>query len=127
MCAPLFKNVIYKKTLRNIFIFKKFTKLVWEKQPLLQLDCNEWNYTQIYTEENGPNNRLINKEKNQTIRSTNFKGGTCRKPIGFAIKPWLMLTKHKQLCTIVTLLPSADASASEFFKSKDIRKKSLHF
>ena len=24
------------------------------------------NYTQIYTEKNGPNNRLITKEKNQT-------------------------------------------------------------
>ena len=52
---------------------------------------------------NGPNNRLIKKEKNQTICSTNFKGGTRRKPTGFVIKPRLILTKHKQLCTIVII------------------------
>ena len=52
---------------KNIFIFKKLTKLVREKYPLLQLDCNKWNYTQIYTEKNGPNNRLIKKEKSDNL------------------------------------------------------------
>ena len=52
---------------KNIFIFKKFTKLVREKYPLLQLDCNKWNYTQIYTEKNGLNNRLIKKEKSDNL------------------------------------------------------------
>ena len=53
-----------------------------------------------------------------------FKRGTRRKPIGSAVKPQLILTKHKQLCTISynTLLPSVDASVSEFFKSKGIKK-----
>ena len=59
-----------------------------EKYPQLQLDCNKLNRTQIFTgKNNGPNNRLINEEKNQTICSAKFKGGTCRKPIGFVIKP----------------------------------------
>ena len=92
-----------KKKKKNIFTLKKLTKLVREKYPLLQLDCNKWNYAQIYTEKNGPNNRLIKKEKNQTICSTNFKGGTRRKPTGFVIKPRLILTKHKQLYTIVII------------------------
>ena len=52
---------------KNIFIFKKFTKLEREKYPLLQLDCNKWNYTQIYTEKNGLNNRLIKKEKSDNL------------------------------------------------------------
>ena len=56
------------------------------------------------TEKNEPNNRLIQKkEKNQTICSKDFKGGTRRKPIGFLIKPRLILTKHKQICTIVII------------------------
>ena len=39
---------------------------------------------QIYTEKkNGPNKRLIKKDKNQTICSKNFKAGTRRKPIDF--------------------------------------------
>ena len=41
--------------------------LVREKYPLLQLDCNKWNYTQIYTEKNGLNNRLIKKEKSDNL------------------------------------------------------------
>ena len=36
------KEVYFKK--KDIFTFKKFTKLVREKYPLLQLDCNKWNY-----------------------------------------------------------------------------------
>ena len=36
----------------------------------------------IYSNKNGPNNRLIKKEKNQTICSANFEGGTRRKAIG---------------------------------------------
>ena len=50
-----------------------------------------------------------------------FKRGT---PIGSAVKPQIILTKHKQLCTISynTLLPSVDASVSEFFESKVIKK-----
>ena len=73
---------------KNIFTFKKFTKFVREKYSLIQLDRNKWNYTQIYAEKNGPNNILIKKKKkNQTIYSTNLKGGTRRKPIGFVIKP----------------------------------------
>ena len=39
----------------------------------------------------GPNNRLIKKEKNQTISSTNFKGGTHRKPTSFVIKPQVFI------------------------------------
>ena len=87
----------YKK---NIFTFNNLTKFVREKYPLLQLDCHKWNYTQIYSEKNGPNNRLIKKDKNQTICSTNFKGGTHRKPIGKegpGESQKLILTKHKQL------------------------------
>ena len=57
----------------------------------------------MYTEKNGPNNRLIKKEKNQTIGSTNFKGENRRKPIGFVIKSRLILRKHKQLYTIVII------------------------
>ena len=61
-------------------------------------------YTNVY-EKNGPNNRLIKKEKNQQILtcSTNFKGGIRRKPTDFVIKLRLILTKHKQLCTIVII------------------------
>ena len=59
-------------------------------------------YTNIYRK-NGPNKRVIKKEKNQTICSTHFKGGTRRKPIDFVIKLRLILTKHKQLCTIVII------------------------
>ena len=44
----------------------------------------------MYTEKNGPNKRLIKKEKDHTICSTNFKEGTRRKPIGFVIKPRIM-------------------------------------
>ena len=33
----------------------------------------------------------------------NFKGGTRRKSIGFVIKPRPILSKHKQLCTIVII------------------------
>ena len=44
-----------------------------------------------------------------------FKGGACRKPIGFVIKPRIILTKHKQ-----TFLPSVYASVGEFFKRKGI-------
>ena len=74
-------------------------------------------------------NRLIKKEKNQTIWSTKFKGVTRRKPIGFVIMSRLILTKHKTtICySHNTLLSSVDATVSEFFKSKDIRKRSLHF
>ena len=52
---------------------------------------------------NGPNNRLIKKEKSQIIYSTNFKGGIRKKPIAFVIKPRPILTKHTQLCTIVMI------------------------
>ena len=76
---------------------------------------------------NGPNNRLIKKEKNQTICSTNFKEGTRRKATGFVIKPRLILTKYTQLCTIVIIRcyqqSSKFASLSEFFKNKGIRKR----
>ena len=41
--------------------------------------------------------------KNQTICTTNFKEKTRGKSIDFVIKPWLILVKHKQLCTIVTM------------------------
>ena len=51
--------------MKNIFTFKKFTKFVLEKYPLLQLECNKWNYTNIL-KKNVPNNRLIKKDKNQT-------------------------------------------------------------
>ena len=34
--------------MKNIFTFKKFTKFVLEKYPLFQLECNKWNYTNIY-------------------------------------------------------------------------------
>ena len=34
-----------------------------EKNPKLQLGCNKWNYTQIHTGKNGPNNRTIKKRK----------------------------------------------------------------
>ena len=84
----------------------------------------------MHTVKNGPNNRLIKKFKNLTICSTNFKGGTHRKPVGFVIKLRLILRKHKQPYTIVmidTLLSSVDASVSEFFKSQGIRKRLLHF
>ena len=46
----------------------------------------------------------LSKKKNQTVCSTNFKGGTCRKPIVFVIKPRLILTKHKQPYNIVIIL-----------------------
>ena len=55
---------------------KKFTKPVWEKHQLLLLECNKWNYTQIYIENNEKNNRLIKTDKNQTNFSKHFKGGT---------------------------------------------------
>ena len=65
-----------------------------KKYPLLQLDYDKRNDTKMYTEKkkkiknrNEQTNRLINKLKNQTICSTNIKGGTRRKPIGFVIKP----------------------------------------
>ena len=70
-----YKNVRYnlsKYGIIYLFTFEKFTKLVREKYPLLQLDCNKYNHTQIYTEKNGPNKRLIKKVKNQTICSPNF-------------------------------------------------------
>ena len=57
----------------------------------------------IYTEKNGPNNRLIKKEKKQTVCSKNVKRGTRRKPIGFVIKPWIILTKYKELSAIVLI------------------------
>ena len=71
----------------NIFTFKKVTKLMREKYPLLQLDCNKWNYAQIYTEKNGPNNRLIKKEKNQTICLTNFKERPIETQLALASSP----------------------------------------
>ena len=58
-----------------------------EKYPLLQLDCNKWNYTRIYTEKNGPNNRLIKKEKNQTICLTNFKERPIETQLALASSP----------------------------------------
>ena len=57
----------------------------------------------MYAEKNGPNKRLIKKEKNHTNCSKNFNGGIRRKPIGFGIKPRIILTKYKQLCTIVIM------------------------
>ena len=42
------------------------------------------------------------KEKSGNF-STKFKGGTRRKSFGFVIKPRLVLTKHKQLRTIVLI------------------------
>ena len=57
----------------------------------------------MYTEKNGPNDRLVKNEKNQTICSRKFKGGTRRKPISFVIKLRLILTKHKHLCAIVII------------------------
>ena len=47
-----------------------------EKHQLSQLECNKLNYTQIYIENNGQNNRLIKTEKNQTNFSKHLKGGT---------------------------------------------------
>ena len=32
---------------KNIITFKKIIKLVPEKHPWLQLDCNNWNYTEM--------------------------------------------------------------------------------
>ena len=40
----------------------------------------------MYTEKNGPNNKLIKKVKNQIICSTNVNGGTHKKPIDIVIK-----------------------------------------
>ena len=57
----------------------------------------------MYNVKNGPNNRLIKKEKNQIICSTHFKRGTRRMSIGFVTKPRLIPTKHKQLYTIVII------------------------
>ena len=72
---------------RRIYLPLKNLQGLWEKKPWLKLDCDKSNYTQIYTEKNGPNYRLIKKEKNQTNCSKYFKGGTRRKPVGFAINP----------------------------------------
>ena len=66
--------IFIRRTIRMFLPIKKFIKF-GEKYSKLQLDCNKWNYTQIYTEKNGPNNRLIKKEKNQTISLTNLKEG----------------------------------------------------
>ena len=54
---------------------------------------------------------------------------TRRRPIGFVIKPQLILAKHKAtICySHDTLLSPVAASVSEFFKSKGIRKKVSSF
>ena len=43
------------------------------------------------------------REKSGNLLKKFFKGGTRRKPIGFVIKPRLILTKHKQLCAVVII------------------------
>ena len=55
----------------------------------------------MYMKKTGPNNRLIKKEKNQTIWSTNFKEDTRRKPTGFVINSVLLSCKSKRLLKIV--------------------------
>lgn len=59
MCAPLFKNVIYKKTLRNIFIFKKFTKLVQENTEIDQDSSHIINATVKYLLDSEKFNSLL--------------------------------------------------------------------
>ena len=60
----------------------------------------------MYTEKNGPNKRLIKKEKDHTICSTNFKEGTRRKPIGFVIKPRIMPSQqHNYTLFLVEIKP----------------------
>ena len=46
-----------------------------EKQPFLQLDCNKQNHTQICTEKNEPNNRLITKRKIRQFAQQILKEG----------------------------------------------------
>ena len=46
-----------------------------EKHLFLQLDCNKQNHTQIYTEKNEPNNRLITKRKIRQFAQLILKEG----------------------------------------------------
>ena len=58
-----------------------------EKYPKLQLDCDKWNYTQIHTEKNKPNNRLIKKKKNQTISQQILKEGPVESQLALSSSP----------------------------------------
>ena len=59
-----------------------------EKYPLLQWDCNKWNYTQIYTEKNGPNNKLIKKEKkNREFANKILKEGPVESQLALSSSP----------------------------------------
>ena len=62
------------------------------------------------------------RKKNQIICSKKFKGGTRRKPIGFAIKPRLIQAKQATIYySYNRLLPSVNASVS-FLKAKVLKK-----
>ena len=94
-----------RRTLRKIiFTFKKVYKARARKISTVTIRLLNDTIHKDILKKNGPNNRLMKKrKKNQIICSKKFKGGTRRKPIGFAIKPRLIQAKHRQQYTIVII------------------------
>ena len=61
-------------------------------------------YANIYWKKNGPNNRLIKERKMRQFAQRNLKEGPVESQLALSSSPArLILTKYKQLCTIVLI------------------------